>query len=239
MGKGFKREELRSRYDVSSIEEDAWHAYTGSKTSELLSRLISEIDSPSLRLLNAGAGIYSLQTSNCDEYFVDLFSSPIAGRKNAVCGSIELLPFRDEAFGCIVCVGEVLSYCDPAIALKEFERILAPVGYLVLDFGSTRSIRRWLTKMFGRTADIAVDEYNGSAERVWRYSPSYIRELLQANGFQIRKTHGVHTWSVLAKRLGLSQTNALKFQERLDWLNLPVAWAEIITIAAVKSIAAK
>lgn len=234
MGKGFKREELRSRYDVSSIEEDAWHSYVGLKTAELLSGILSNMSPRPLRLLNAGAGIYSVQTTVGNEYFADLFVSPIAGRRNAVCASVELLPFRDSTFECVICVGEVLSYCDPAIALAEFKRILAPAGCLVLDFGSTRSIRRWFTTMFGRAADIAVDQYNGTSEKVWRYSPAYIESLLQANGFEIRQTHGAHTWSALATRLGFSHTSAVELQKRLDWLKLPALSAEIITFVAVK-----
>ncbi|WP_408918106.1 methyltransferase domain-containing protein [Bradyrhizobium arachidis] len=161
------------------------------------------------------------------------------GRKNAVCASVEHLPFGEAVFECVVCVGEVLSYCDPAAALREFARILSPRGHLVFDFGSTRSIVHWRTELFGRAADILTDHYNGSSEKVWRYSPAYIRGLLKANGFEIRQTHGIHTWSALAKRLGTSEARALRMQRWLEIVRLPSIWADILTIVAVKETSAR
>lgn len=234
MIRGFRRDELRSRYDVDSIEEDSWHTYTGRKTVELLANILPRIGLSGARVLNAGAGVYALPITSGDQFFVDLFPAPIRGRKNAVCATIEQLPFQEAAFECVVCVGEVLSYCDPAAALSEFARVLSPKGHLIFDFGSTRSITHWRTEMFGRAADILTDQYNGSCEKVWRYSPQYIRQLLTDNGFNIRQTYGIHTWSALAKRLGASNPRALAVQGWLELAKLPSAWADILTIVAAK-----
>ncbi|WP_433995467.1 class I SAM-dependent methyltransferase [Bradyrhizobium macuxiense] len=204
------------------------------KTANLLASLLPSIGSSGARVLNAGAGVYAIPVASEDQFFVDLFAAPLKGRKNAVCATVEQLPFRGAAFECVVCVGEVLSYCDPAAALREFARILSPRGHLVLDFGSTRSIAHWRTELFGRAADIITDQYNGSSEKVWRYSPLYIRDLLRKNGLDVRQTHGIHTWSTLAKRLGASEARALKLQRWLEIVKLPSGWADILTIVAVK-----
>ncbi|WP_420969338.1 methyltransferase domain-containing protein [Bradyrhizobium sp. B120] len=235
----FRRDELRNRYDVDSIEEDPWHTYTGLRTASLLANVLPGIGLSGVRVLNAGAGVYAIPVPSEDQFFVDLFAAPMKGRKNAVCASIEQLPFGEAVFECVVCVGEVLSYCDPAAALREFARILSPKGHLVFDFGSTHSIVHWRTDLFGRAADILTDQYNGSSEKVWRYSPSYIRGLLEANGFGIRQTHGIHTWSAVAKRLGANEARALMVQRWLEMVRLPSAWADVLTIVAVKETSAR
>jgi hypothetical protein len=117
---GFKRDDLRNRYDVSAIEEDDWHTYSGRRTSEFLTKQLALLGASANRLLNAGAGVYGNTTGQSSEISVDLFSTPMKGRKNAVCASIEKLPFSDGSFSCVLCVGEVLAYCDPAAAFAEF-----------------------------------------------------------------------------------------------------------------------
>ena len=161
-------------------------------------------------------------------------SHPLFGRKHAVCGSIERLPFHDAAFGCIVCVGEVLAYCDPAASLSEFSRVLAPSGILIFDFGSSRSSRLWLKQSFGRAAEVMVDEYNSSPEPVWRYDPNYIATLVTEFGFRIVSKSGIHTWSALGLRIGLRNNISVRLQRKLERLPLPTSWADIITIVALR-----
>jgi hypothetical protein len=116
---GFKRDDLRSRYDVSVIKEDDWHSYSGRRTSDFLTKQLALLGPSASRLLNAGAGVYGNTTGQSDEVSVDLFSTPLKGRENAVCASVEKLPFSDGSFSCVLCVGEVLAYCDPAAALPD------------------------------------------------------------------------------------------------------------------------
>src|SRR6267142_849021 len=229
MPSGFKREELRSRYDVRSMDEDIWHSYTGKKTSETLSDFLSHNESSSSVLLNAGSGIYPIGAAGWTEISVDLFTQPLLGRPNAVCASIESLPFKSQSFGAVVCVGEVLAYCDPALAIAEFARVLVPSGVLVCDFGSTRSFLRVLRASYGRSADLVVDQYNGKPERIWVYDPAYIDSILRSAGFTIRAQKGTHTWSALARRVGLSSDKAALLQKYLDWLLLPTRFADLMT----------
>lgn len=234
MENGFRRNELQDRYNISSIEEDAWHTYTGEKTSLLLADVFEHAAVASGKLLNAGAGVHSVNLPGAEEFFVDLFLEPIKRRANAICANIEQLPFPNGLFQCVVCVGEVLSYCDPALAIKEFNRVLSPTGQLVCDIGSTRSSRHWFTELFAKRASIVVDEYNGSNENVWRYDPNYIATLLQACGFEIDQKHGLHTWSMIARRFGVSQKTAVTLQAHLEPLKLPIECADIVTFVARK-----
>ena len=141
-------------------------------------------------------------------------------------------PFAGSTFSIIVCVGEVLAYCDPAKAIREFARVIANSGRLICDFRSSRSLRYLRSKTFGRAADLIHDEYNGTPEPTWVYDPQYIRAILHLAGFRIRSEFGIHTWSNLARRLGSSTELALTFQRYLASMPFPVKWADLITIVA-------
>jgi SAM-dependent methyltransferase len=234
MPPGFRREQLRERYDVAAFQEDSWHAYCGQETRRIINSALSRPTTPSNRLLNAGSGVYRLDVPGWDELAVDIFETPLGGRGNTFCASIESLPIDQETFGAIVCVGEVLGYCDPQLAIKEFGRILQRKGSLVCDFGSSLSFRYQMRECHGREADIVSDEYNGTAERVWIYNPRFIRRLLRANGFEVIREYGTHTWSSLATRIGASKARATEFQRSMDWMPLPKRWADVCTIIAEK-----
>jgi SAM-dependent methyltransferase len=216
------------------MKEDDWHSYSGRRTSEFLMKQLALLGPSAKRLLNAGAGVYGNTTGKPDEVSIDLFSTPMKGRENAVCASVERLPFSDGCFSCVLCVGEVLAYCDPAAAFKEFSRVLVPNGTLICDFGNSRSASHWFKRTFARAADLVVDEYNGGPEKVWRYDPKYISSLLRSFGFVTKTTLGVHAWSAMARRLGATRDQALSVQEKFDWIALPASWGDLMTFVAVK-----
>ena len=234
MPPGFKPHELASRYNVESFREDAWHTYFGAKSAKIVADQLALCESHSRLLLNAGSGVYQIGSSDWSETAVDLFDAPIRGHQNAVCANIEDLPFGAGMFGAVVCVGEVLGYCDPAKAISEFARILTDSGILICDFGNSRSIRYLLKKHYGRSADLISDQYNGTPEPIWVYDPSYIKSLLISAQFSIRHVSGIHTWSALARRIGISTQKATNIQRRLDWLHLPAKWADVTVIVAVR-----
>jgi SAM-dependent methyltransferase len=234
MPPGFKRHELAGRYNVESFREDAWHTYFGKKSSKIVAAELALCGSQSRLLLNAGSGVYHVDVDGWSETAVDLFDAPIRGHQNAVCASIEDLPFEAGKFGAVVCVGEVLGYCDPAKAISEFSRVLTASGLLVCDFGNSRSFRYLLRNHFGRSADLITDQYNGTPEPIWVYDPLYIRSLLISSKFSIKQVSGIHTWSALSRRIGFSMQKATNIQHRLDWLRLPAKWADVTVIVAVR-----
>jgi SAM-dependent methyltransferase len=235
MSPGFKPHELATRYDVESFREDEWHTYFGNKSLKIVVSQLASCQSHSRLLLNAGSGVYQIDVDGWSETAVDLFDAPIRGRQNAVRASIEDLPFESGMFGSVVCVGEVLGYCDPAKAILEFSRVLAPSGILICDFGNSRSFRYWFKKQYGRAADLTTDQYNGTPEPIWVYDCDYISSLLISAKFTIKRISGIHTWSAMARRIGISAKNATNIQSRLDRVRLPVKWSDIIAISAVRS----
>ncbi len=185
MRPGFKKADLTPRYDVPHIREDEWHLFSGFRTNEIVATTLTQFNGSPCRLLNAGAGCYKIEHPDWDEVSIDLFTTPLGARGSSVCGNIQSLPFRAATFGCVVCVGEVLAYCDPASAISEFARVLADSGILICDFGNSMSARYGFTDHYGRAADLVTDNYNGSPEKIWIYSPDYIREILHSNSFEI------------------------------------------------------
>src|SRR5437588_1470584 len=108
---GFTRKELEARYNVDSLTEDEWHAYSGRKTAEIVASHLSLSRGSSRLLLNAGAGVHELNLPPWEEICVDLFAAPLRRHKKAICADIGKLPFAVAQFGAVVCVGEVLGYC--------------------------------------------------------------------------------------------------------------------------------
>lgn len=154
---GFQREDLQSRYDVKSIREDSWHSHSELSTQKLINLHLGKRQFAPGRLLNAGCGGHAINSSAFEEVRLDLFPSPLVGRSASVCASVTNLPFKSSVFGCVVCVGEVLGYCDPASAISEFARVLAPCGLLICDFSSSLSFRHRFTSSFARAADMITD----------------------------------------------------------------------------------
>jgi SAM-dependent methyltransferase len=232
---GFRRHELKNRYDVKQIEEDEWHSYSGKNTEKIISNYLPSQIAETKYLLNAGAGVYKIGDWEWKEIVLDLFTNPIRDKSLAVCANIEQLPFRSQTFGAIICVGEVLAYCDPARAIAEFARIIEPSGILICDFASSKSIRYLFREPYGRAADIITDLYNGTPERTWVYNPRYIQELLNSAGFVITICETTHSWSALALRLGLSKVKAFMFQRYLSMVPFPKILADLVTIVAVRT----
>jgi SAM-dependent methyltransferase len=232
MSHGFKRRDLEARYDVETILDDEWHTYSTTKTFEILHQALPRGEVSRI-CLNAGSGACKVELSGWKEIPLDLFLPPLRRRTGAVCASVEALPFRPSTLGAVICTGEVLAYCDPASAIWQFARVLAPFGILICDFGSSRSPRYWFRFPYGRAADLVVDLYNGSEEKIWIYDPTYIERLLIAAGFSVHLKLGIHTWSALARRVGFSMSGAVSIQRLLERLRLPRAWADVVTFVAV------
>lgn len=232
---GFKPEELSARYDVDVLDEDDWHSYSGRRTTKIVREHARLSTAKSRLLLNAGAGVHQISLPQWEEVSVDLFAKPIRSHRRTVCANIEDLPFPKQEFGAVVCVGEVLGYCDPSRAIAEFSRVLEPGGILICDFGNSRSSRHWFTSTYRRAADLITDKYNGSSERIWVYDPDYMRSVLKSCGFNVIRMLGTHTWSAFARKMGASPDSAVCGQKWLDWLPAPTTWADLTTIVAFRT----
>jgi SAM-dependent methyltransferase len=150
--RGLHRSELSVRYGTPISTEDPWHSYSGVQTAKILSHYLRPAETERAWLLNAGAGVYEVAPTEWREISLDLFEAPIRGRPYAVCGSIEHLPFADSVFAGVVCVGEVLGYCDPAKAIAELARTTRAGATLICDFRNSGGFRQWFSGSCGRAS---------------------------------------------------------------------------------------
>ena len=229
---GFDRSEIKGRYDIAAIDEDEWHSFEDRERRVFVTQALSSQSSASRWLLNAGAGVHDLKLKSWDVIPVDLFPTPLGRRRFSVCCSIAALPFPNELFGAVVCMGEVLGYCDPAQAIDEFSRILEPGGMLICDYGSTRSIRHLFTSVHGRAAHMVTIDYNEEPERIWIFDPSYIASLLDFSGFVAVTEKGICGWAATFQRIGIATPTALKIETALRRVPFSARSSDVTIVAA-------
>ena len=92
------------------------------------------------------------------------------------------LPFADGSFDVLSIAFGIRNVSDPARALREFRRVLAPGGRLViLEFGQPKQpVLRWLNSVYTHrvmplTASIIARDRSGA----YRYLPASVASFLE------------------------------------------------------------
>lgn len=150
---------------------------------ELVLKLVDQHHRPdkSSKVLDAGCGVGGLALKlrrygevtalDANETAIELSSRR---GLNAVKGSIEQLPFEDEAFDLITCV-DVIYHSDvtsDARALAELFRVLRPGGTLVMRVPARREL---------------YSQHDVLVKTARRYSVNEVRNLLNASGFALAR----------------------------------------------------
>jgi SAM-dependent methyltransferase len=169
-------------------------------------------------VLNAGAGSSPYDWMPLDTISVDRFASQIRKMPNGIAADVEQLPFPDEAFGGVVCVGSVLNYVSAIEALAELARVLKPSGVFVLHFETSDSFEHLGSGRWRKDAHPLHTLNNGKPDIVWIYSRTFIRRTLLALGISIWEEQPFHIASAALLRLGVSQQVAAKAARHDGWL---------------------
>jgi SAM-dependent methyltransferase len=179
-------------------------------------------------ILNVGAGNNDFGFEKPTVINLDICESRVKCMRNPVVGNAQMLPIGDESVDAVVCVGSVINYCDAAMVIAEFERVIRPGGLLVLEFESSSSAEYFKQSVFGQSAGVAETFYGGQTEAIWVYSPSYMNALLTAAGLSLVKRLPIHIlspWALLA----LGNSNRAATIARLDsfakWFPFLSHWA--------------
>ena len=188
-------------------KNDYWHQYSHRVIENYLHK--QQITRERV-VLNAGSAGNSYGI-DCDMYHVDIAEKKLVGIKNAYVASIEKLPFSDQLFDDVICVGSVINYCDAAAAISEFARVLKPSGRLILEFENSAGFEYRGKAVYSKSADIVTVKFQGHDHTQWLFSKKYILSLMQTFNFKVTDEFGFHILSALALNLSQSESSSVRY----------------------------
>jgi SAM-dependent methyltransferase len=176
-------------------QDNAWYSYLKLRIEKYIQKKCCPFENA--YILNAGSGgnNYSIVSDNM--YHVDIAENKIINFKNAVVASIEKLPFPDEMFDYIICVGSVINYCDAIAAIAEMSRVLKKHGILILEFENSFGFEYLGKTEYGKPAEIVTTRYIEQSHHQWVYSINYIKNILKIYSLRIRNLSAFHILSGL------------------------------------------
>ncbi len=186
------KEKIRTFYNsVENVwaDDDPWHDYSQNVIAKYISKHDFFGDSI---VLNAGSAGNTYGINCKTMYHVDIAEEKIKNIRNSFVASIEKMPFNDNFFDNIICVGSVLNYCDALNAISELSRVLKPKGNLILEFESSLGYEYIGTKNYRKNACIITTEYIETYHNQWLYSLKYIFKILDSCNLEIIKKQSFH-----------------------------------------------
>ena len=230
-------EEIKSFYnELENIwaEDDLWHQYSRNKIEWCLKK---NCFSDNSYVLNAGSGgnNYGL---NCKQHHVDIADKKISHLELFSVASIENLPFENDCFDSIICVGSVINYCDAMQAISELSRVIKKKGILILEFENSSGYEYKNKPVFKTAADITQVIFQNTIHTQWLYSYPYIKGLIAQYGFEIRKKYFFHILSSYMLYKGYDERKAsrfAKFDKVLQWIPIINKHANNVILVCEKS----
>lgn len=190
---------------------DKWHLYNHEKIGQFLNQINLKDSLQNKLILNAGSGGQGYDLPENNMYHFDLVDVNIKDKKNYSIGNIESLPYANGFFDMVLCVGEVINYCDAFKSIHEFSRVLKMGGELILEYESSRTLELIFRKEFNTSSVITQTFFQGRPEMLWYYSENYINSILNEVGMEIVKIERFHILSILVYRITQSSNFSVKF----------------------------
>jgi|SRR5579862_1376607 len=195
----------KSTYEATSDiwpEDDKWSSHTKEILDGVVGQLIPDGDSA---ILNAGCGgnDYGLghKASICIN--LDISLRQCRDMRLPVIADIEAIPFSDNMFDAVLCVGAVINYCEPFTAIPELFRVTKPGGCVVLDFETTQSAELLLTGDWGKRVSVIERKYAERDDKTLLFSVDHIKRIVEQNGVvtEIKRYHtATAAWLRVARR---------------------------------------
>lgn len=214
MKKYIDYEHIKNFYNqVDNVwSDDPWHNYSQIVIHEFVKKYSDFLIN---KVLNAGSAGNTYGIICNEMYHVDIAENKLKNIKNAICTNIENMPFENQSFDSILCVGSVINYCDAISVTKEFSRVLHKGGYLILEFESSYGFEYIKSPCFGQDAYIIETSYIEATHTQWLYSPSYIYNILSNNAFKIIDKKEFHILDGLAYRI-MPEESAVSLAQNTD-----------------------
>jgi ubiquinone/menaquinone biosynthesis C-methylase UbiE len=201
-------------------ESDPWHMHTHNEIQGFVRRMYKKYARPGDEVLNAGSAGYSYGLPEDSMTHIDIADQTLKNAKRKIIASVEDIPVDDHCYDLIICVGSVISYCDPVKTIQEFKRILKPGGYLVLEFENSHTLELIGTQKYDKEQVLMDTFYKGQTERIWYYSESYIKQLLAKAKFSMHETY---RWHLLSPYI-YKRTNNEKTAAKYTFLDPLLRW---------------
>lgn len=187
-------------------DNDKWHDISQLEIQKYIHRFCFT----NCTILNAGSGGNNYGLTN-EMIHVDIAENKIKNTKKYYVCSIENMPFQNESFDVIICVGSVLNYCDAVKAINEMSRVLKPGGILILEFENSYSFEFMKTAAYKTNASIITTNYFNKPHKMWVYSPNYISKILSKEKMIVKDVRTFHILSSLSYYYNRNENKAAKY----------------------------
>jgi hypothetical protein len=191
-------------------KNDPWHFYTRKKIENFLDSNWSLIRGSTL-IVNAGSSGENYGISDDRTMHVDIIEARIKNKPHHVVANLEKLPLPASFANTVLCVGSVINYVDLVRTISEFARITVLGGSLLLEFECSNTLELLFSKKMNSNAIIRATHYRGGSTKIWYYSSSWVKKVLQQFGYQIVSEDRWHFISPLILKLTGSMNFSAKF----------------------------
>lgn len=163
---------------------DLFSQMTTNFIDDYVNKIIRNLDEKSV-ILNAGSGGKKYDTL-LQQFHLDIAENTLTNVKNAFVGNIVDMPFDDNSFDCVICVGTVINYCEIERAIEEIKRVSKDDSILILEY--ERSGSGLLPKRTRNQESIVFyHNYFNEEHSNLLYSDIYVKRALNKYGFIVKK----------------------------------------------------
>lgn len=181
---------------------DFYNKHTNCWSSELFSQMTTEFIDKYVNkvlgkfdvdavVLNAGSG-GKIYKTKAKQIHIDIAENTLHNIDNSFVGNIIDMPFGDDIFDCVVCVGTVINYCEIEKAIKEINRVSKEHALLILEYERSGS-GLVAKKMRNEDSTVFHHTYFNEPHINLLYSDSYVNEILSRNGYYIKNLKRFNT----------------------------------------------
>lgn len=192
----------KAAYDATDViwpESDSWSTHTRDFIRTVLGK---NIPVPKRLVLNAGCGGNDygiLRFSDCVN--LDISSQQCSQSNWPLVGDVEALPFPDECFDLIICVGAVINYCEPYNAIPELIRVLKKDAILYLDFETTTTAETLFSPHWGKRVSVIERPFADRMDKTYLFSLYHIKSIVKSSNCDMQATWRYHTATAIWRRI--------------------------------------
>ena len=204
--------EVRGNYNGRAeiwSEEDKWHSNTHKILIKYLSDFMRDRRKNEL-ILNAGSASPTVELQRRNVVNLDIAECLLPRDALSTCGSVEMMPFKDETFDSSVCIGSVVNYCNLICSIGELCRVLKRGGHLLIEVETSTSLEYVFKDMWNTSIDIVHVNYNKTKEKIWLYSVKLVLDTLKFYGLSAYSVSSFNILSSFMCALGVHEHIASK-----------------------------